>query len=70
MIVGVSRLESDAILDMLDRHAERDDFKRRFKWRQNSITFWDNRCTMQLAMWDHYPQMRHGHRVTVAGTKP
>jgi len=69
-IVGMSRLESDAILDMLYRHSERDDFKCRFKWRPNSIAFWDNRCTMHLAMWDYCPQKRYGHRVTVAGTKP
>ena len=69
-IVGMSPLESDAILDMLFRHAERDDFKCRFKWRPNSIAFWDNRCTMHLAMWDYYPQKRYGHRVTISGTNP
>lgn len=69
-IVGMSRLESDAILDMLYRHSERDDFKCRFKWQPNSIAFWDNRCTMHLAMWDYYPQKRYGQRVTIAGTKP
>ena len=69
-IVGLSRLESDAILDMLYRHAERDDFKCRFKWRPKSIAFWDNRCTMHQAMWDYYPQKRYGHRVTIVGAKP
>jgi taurine dioxygenase len=69
-IVGMSRLESDALLEMLYRHSERDDFKCRFKWQPNSIAFWDNRCTMHLAMWDYYPQRRYGHRVTIAGTKP
>jgi taurine dioxygenase len=69
-IVGMSRLESDALLEMLYRHCERDDFKCRFKWRPNSIAFWDNRCTMHLAMWDYYPQRRYGHRVTIAGTRP
>jgi taurine dioxygenase len=69
-IVGMSRLESDALLEMLYRHSERDDFKCRFKWQPSSIAFWDNRCTMHLAMWDYYPQKRYGHRVTIAGTKP
>jgi taurine dioxygenase len=69
-IVGMSRLESDALLDMLYRHSERDDFKCRFKWQPNSIACWDNRCAMHLAMWDYYPQKRYGHRVTIAGTKP
>jgi len=69
-IVGMSRLESDALLDMLYRHSERDDFKCRFKWQPNSIACWDNRCAMHLAMWDYYPQKRYGHRVTIAGTRP
>ena len=69
-IVGMSGLESAALLEMLYRHSERDDFKCRFKWQPNSIAFWDNRCTMHLAMWDYYPQKRYGHRVTIAGTKP
>lgn len=69
-IVGMSGLESDALLDMLYLHSERDDFKCRFKWRPNSIAFWDNRCTMHLAMWDYYPMRRYGHRVTIAGAKP
>lgn len=69
-ITGMSRLESDAILRMLYDHSEKDDLKCRFKWRPGSIAFWDNRCTMHLAMWDYYPQHRYGQRVTVAGTRP
>jgi taurine dioxygenase len=46
-IVGMSAMESDALLQMLYRHSERDEFKCRFKWQPNSIAFWDNRCTMQ-----------------------
>jgi taurine dioxygenase len=69
-IPGMSKLESDAILEMLYRHAERDDMKCRFKWRPNSIAFWDNRCAQHQAMWDYYPQKRYGHRVTIAGDKP
>ena len=69
-ISGVSRHESDAILDMLYRHSARDDFKCRFKWRPGSIAFWDNRCAQHQAMWDYYPQKRYGQRVTIAGDKP
>ena len=42
----------------------------RFKWRPNSIAFWDNRCTQHHALWDYYPHKRYGHRVTVCGQKP
>lgn len=69
-IKGVTKLESDAILDMLYRHSERDDFKCRFHWQPNSVAFWDNRCAMHLAMWDYYPQRRYGRRVTIVGTRP
>jgi taurine dioxygenase len=69
-ITGMSKLESDALLEMLYRHSERDDMKCRFKWRPNSIAFWDNRCAMHQAMWDYYPQKRYGQRVTIAGDKP
>lgn len=69
-IKGMSKLESDAILDMLYSHSERDDFKCRFKWRPYSIAFWDNRCAMHQAMWDYYPERRYGRRVTISGTRP
>lgn len=69
-IVGLSKLESDDVLDMLYRHSERDDFKCRFQWQPHSIAFWDNRCAMHLAMWDYYPQRRYGRRVTIVGTRP
>jgi taurine dioxygenase len=34
------------------------------------VAFWDNRCAQHHAMWDYYPQTRHGYRVTVKGDKP
>ena len=50
---------------MLWRHAEAPEFQCRFRWRQNSVAFWDNRCAQHHAMWDYYPQRRHGYRVTI-----
>jgi len=69
-IVGMNREESRALLDFLFGHIERPDFQVRFRWRPNSIAFWDNRCTQHLAVWDYYPQVRHGVRVTIAGDQP
>jgi taurine dioxygenase len=69
-IVGVSRDESDGILRYLYDHAENELWQCRFKWRTNSIAFWDNRCVQHRAMWDYWPATRSGHRVTVKGTKP
>jgi taurine dioxygenase len=62
--------ESSALLGLLFDHAEESRFHCRFKWRANSVAFWDNRATMHQAMWDYYPQKRYGHRVTVCGDRP
>jgi taurine dioxygenase len=69
-IEGLSKNESDAILEMLYRHIETPKFHCRFPWRKNSVAFWDNRCTQHLALWDYYPEVRSGYRVTVKGDRP
>jgi len=69
-IVGVSKDESDGILNFLYKHCANPNFHVRFRWQPNSVAFWDNRCTQHLAVWDYFPQVRSGFRVTVAGEKP
>ncbi|MDB5807164.1 MAG: Taurine dioxygenase [Betaproteobacteria bacterium] len=69
-ISGLNKNESDALLNMLYQHMERDDIKCRFKWRPGSMAFWDNRCVQHQAMWDYFPQTRYGQRVTIKGDKP
>jgi taurine dioxygenase len=69
-IVQLSRTESDAVLQFLYRHVETPEFHCRFRWQVHSIAFWDNRCVQHHAMWDYFPQRRHGHRVTVKGDRP
>jgi len=69
-IVQLKKNESDALLEMLYRHIETPEFMCRFKWRPNSIAFWDNRCAQHHAMFDYFPNRRYGHRVTVCGDKP
>jgi taurine dioxygenase len=69
-IVGVAGDESSAILNYLWEHAENPLFQCRFRWRENSIAFWDNRCVQHRAMWDYWPHTRSGHRVTVQGDRP
>jgi taurine dioxygenase len=68
--VGLPRDESDAILRYLYEHMESPLFQCRFRWQENSIAFWDNRCVQHRAMWDYWPHTRSGNRVTVAGDKP
>jgi taurine dioxygenase len=69
-IVGVPRDESAAMLAYLWNHAENPLFQCRFRWQENSIAFWDNRCVQHRAMWDYWPHTRSGHRVTALGERP
>ena len=69
-IKQLPRPESDAVLQFLYRHVETPEFHCRFRWQVNSVAFWDNRCMQHHAMWDYYPQRRHGHRVTIKGDTP
>jgi len=69
-IPGLSKVESEALLAMLYQHAETPEFQCRFKWQPNSVAFWDNRCVQHHAMWDYFPQRRHGYRVTINGDRP
>ena len=69
-IEGVPLDESDGILTYLYRHLENPIFQCRFRWRENSMAFWDNRCAQHRAMWDYWPHTRTGNRVTIAGDKP
>jgi alpha-ketoglutarate-dependent taurine dioxygenase len=69
-IAGLEREESEALLRFLYAHIARPDFHCRFRWEPYSLAFWDNRCTTHYALWDYFPQTRHGYRVTVAGTRP
>ncbi len=69
-INGIPRDESDGILRYLYEHMENPLFQCRFRWRPNSIAFWDNRCAQHRAMWDYWPHRRYGNRVTVKGDRP
>ena len=69
-VEGLSTKESRAILDFLFKHIEMPEFHCRFRWRNNSIAFWDNLCVQHRALWDYRPHVRSGHRVTVKGDRP
>lgn len=69
-IVGLTRSESAAILEMLYRHVETPEFSVRFSWQPNSLACWDNRCAQHQALFDYFPNRRYGHRVTISGDKP
>ena len=66
----LTQAESQTLLRYLSQHATQPAFQCRFKWQANSIAFWDNRCVQHIAMWDYYPQVRSGFRVTIKGERP
>ena len=69
-IVGMPEDQSQALLDKLMHQAWLPDFQCRFRWRENSIAFWDNRAAQHYAAADYWPEKRHMERVTVVGQKP
>ena len=69
-IPELSKGESDSILKYLTEFIARPEFQVRFKWAKNSVAFWDNRAVQHHAMWDYFPQVRSGYRVTVKGDRP
>jgi taurine dioxygenase len=66
----VSKSESDALLAMLFAHVQNPNFQVRFRWSEGALAFWDNRCTQHFAVWDYFPDVRSGLRVTIAGDAP
>ena len=69
-IKGLKPNEGKAMLNFLCEHMAKPEFICRFKWEEKSIAFWDNRCVQHYALWDYFPEVRHGLRVTVKGDKP
>lgn len=66
----LTEAESKALLEFLFAHVTRPDFQCRFRWRRNSVAFWDNRAVQHYAVWDYYPSVRSGRRVTIRGDRP
>lgn len=63
--------ESAALLEFFYRHIESHlEFQCRVRWTPNMLTFWDNRVTQHHAVWDYYPNVRYGERVSILGGRP
>jgi taurine dioxygenase len=62
--------ESEAVLRFLYHHVETPEFQYRFRWREKSVVFWDNRCVQHKAVFDYFPQRRVGTRIQVCGSTP
>lgn len=69
-IDGMTDQESAPIIQFLRDHSARPEFTCRFRWRNGSLAFWDNRCTQHNAINDYPAETRIMHRVTVQGDMP
>ncbi len=67
---GMTEEESKPLIDYLMRHSTRPELTCRFRWRDGSLTVWDNRCTQHLAINDYPDDTRIMHRITIAGDAP
>ena len=64
-IVGLNSTDSNNLLNYLFTFMNKPEFQIRFKWSEQTIAMWDNRCTMHYAIGDYMPFHRKMHRVTV-----
>ncbi len=67
---GRTLSDSKPFLDRLMAHATQERFTYRHRWREHDVVFWDNRCTMHLALNDYAGQRRVVHRVSIEGDVP
>ncbi|MFY0409444.1 TauD/TfdA dioxygenase family protein, partial [Solicola sp. PLA-1-18] len=69
-IVGLSRADSDHLIDLVQAHVTRLENTVRWSWRLGDVAIWDNRATQHYAIADYGDQPRRMRRVTVAGDVP
>jgi len=70
LVIGLSEIESEGILQTLYQHSVVPEITCRFRWQAGSVAFWDNRATMHYAIDDYGDARRLGHRVTLRGDRP
>lgn len=58
------------LLNYLIRQAFIPEYQVRFRWKPNSVAFWDNRCTQHYAVMDYPPCHRKMERAGIIGDKP
>jgi taurine dioxygenase len=67
---GMTQAESKPLLDYLGQRSVRAEFCCRLKWTPGTLTMWDNRCLMHLAVNDYDGHRRLLYRTTTAGEAP
>ena len=69
-IVGLDQTDSNDLIEYLARQADYPEYQCRFRWRNDSIAFWDNRAVQHYASSDYWPQPRIMERASIMGTRP
>ena len=69
-LMGLSRPESHALMQLLFEHLTTVEHTVRLNWEPGTLAIWDNRTTQHRPVNDFLPQTRVMHRVTVAGVVP
>jgi len=69
-ILRMDEEESAALIAELCEHMEQERFRCRFRWRPNSVAFWDNRLTQHRPINDYWPEHRKLQRITIDGDRP
>jgi taurine dioxygenase len=62
--------EGRELLELLCRQASVPEYQCRFRWRPDSLAFWDNRAVQHYAASDYWPERRVMERVTIIGDRP
>jgi taurine dioxygenase len=58
------------LLNYLVSQAYVPEYQCRFRFRENSVTIWDNRCTQHYAVQDFWPAARNLERAGIIGDRP
>ena len=69
-IKGLDLEEGKELLSTLVRQACKPEYQVRFRWKNNSIAFWDNRSTQHYARGDYWGHVRSLERISLVGHKP
>ncbi len=69
-VAGVSRAESDMVLNFLREHVAEVSLHCRWQWRNGDLAVWDERSTLHRSAADHFPQRRIIRRLEIDGDRP
>jgi taurine dioxygenase len=58
------------LLEYLAGRVNIPDYQVRWRWQQNSVAIWDNRCTQHYAVQDYWPAVRRMERAGIVGDVP